>query len=164
VIAPPNNARPQGGVTFGVVRKTRPKQVVSRWFQTTWSWHADLIPDILGRFVETDSGKEVRDSNVGVLLQAGDPGRLPPFRYQNIVDGNAISIALTGMLIVFTALALISLFIGALPRILSALEPHFPVVEHHPPAPAEGLPSDEERIVAAIGTVLHAETKRAASR
>ena len=82
---------------------------------------------------------------------------------QNVVDGQAVGIAITGMLIVFSALVLITIFITALPKILDLLDPYLPAVEHPhaAPTPAESLPSDEEKIVAAIGFVLHHEMQRA---
>ncbi len=96
---------------------------------------------------------------MGIYVQAADPEGFPPFRWANVSEGNAIAIAITGMLIVFTALTLISVFIVALPKILSAIEPYLPAVEdhHHAPTTAESLPTDEEKIVAAIGHVLHTE-------
>ena len=96
---------------------------------------------------------------MGIYVQAADPEGFPPFRWANVSEGNAIAIALTGMLIVFTALTLISVFIAALPKILSAIEPYLPAVEdhHHAPTTAESLPTDEEKIVAAIGHALHTE-------
>ncbi len=60
---------------------------------------------------------------MGINILAADPEGFPPFRWANVSDGNAIAIAITGMLIVFTALTLISVFIAALPRILSASAP-----------------------------------------
>jgi len=100
---------------------------------------------------------------VGIYAQAADPAGFPPFRWANVSEGNAIAIAITGMLIVFTALTLISVFIAALPKILSAIEPYLPTAEDHHDAPtaAESLPTDEEKIVAAIGHVLHAEMQHA---
>jgi len=96
---------------------------------------------------------------MGVFVQAAGPEGFPPFRWANVSEGNAIAIAITGMLIVFTALTLISVFIAALPKILSAIEPYLPAAEDHHDAPttAESLPTDEEKIVAAIGHVLHTE-------
>lgn len=68
------------------------------------------------------------------------------------------------MLIVFFALAIISLFIRLLPVVLEKLEPILPRLESHtqPPTSAEQLPADKERIIAAIGYVLHLEMERAA--
>jgi hypothetical protein len=54
------------------------------------------------------------------ILAVGPEGFLP-FRWANVSEGDAI--AITGMVIVFTALTLISVFIAALPKILSAIEP-----------------------------------------
>ncbi len=94
---------------------------------------------------------------MGIYILAADPESFPPFRWANVSEGN--SIAITGMLIVFTALTVISVFIAALPKLLSAIEPYLPAVEDHHDAltTAESLPTDEEKIVAAIGHALHTE-------
>ena len=77
------------------------------------------------------------------------------FSVQNVIDGQGISIAITGMVIVFFALTVISLFITALPRILEKVAERWPESQgHHRPAPAASSgPSDE--IVAAIAMALH---------
>jgi len=67
---------------------------------------------------------------------------------QNVIDGNGIVISIAAMLIVFTALTLLSLFIAALPRFLKIVARVLP--EEHPAGP----PPVDERIVAAIGCVL----------
>jgi len=96
---------------------------------------------------------------MGIYIQAAVPKGFLPFRWANVSEGNAIAIAITGMVIVFTALTLISVFIAVLPKLLSAIEPYLPAVEghHHAPTTAERFPTDEEKIVAAIGHVLHTE-------
>lgn len=83
--------------------------------------------------------------------------------FQAISAGEGVSIAVTGMLIVFFALSIISLFIRLLPVVLAQMEPILPRLESHaqPPTPAERLPTDNERIVAAIGYVLHLEMEKA---
>ena len=84
--------------------------------------------------------------------------------FQAISDGNGLAIALTGMLIVFFALAIITLFIRLLPVVLVWLEPILPRLESHADSPsvAEQLPTEREKIVAAIGYVLHREMEKAA--
>lgn len=86
--------------------------------------------------------------------------------WRNVSEANGIAIALTGMLIVFVALVLISVFISTLPRLMALVEPHLPAAEPlvrvadqpakkelaAPPA-ATGL---DESLVAAIGAALHA--------
>ena len=78
------------------------------------------------------------------------------FNVQNIIDGQGISIAITGMVIVFFALTMISLFIAALPRILARVEKRWPESQgHHAPqtsAPPAGVTDD---VVAAIAVALH---------
>ncbi len=81
-----------------------------------------------------------------------------------IIDGNGIAITITGLLIVFAALAAISLFIAALPRLLSALGPYLPEIESHHDLPsgkgaATKSARDDDvdpRLVAAIGWAVHA--------
>lgn len=65
-----------------------------------------------------------------------------------ILEGEALPISVTGMIIVFFALAFISIFIGALPRILAVVSRVFP---------DESVKSaaDDERVVIAIGAALH---------
>ena len=97
-----------------------------------------------------------------IVLLAVEAAASTPFRWGNVSEGNGISIAITGMLIVFLALTLITWSIAALPRILAVLDPYLPAIEHHHPAPppAESLPADEERVVAAIGLVLFIEMQK----
>lgn len=83
------------------------------------------------------------------------------FSWQNVIDGNGIGISLTGMMIVFSGLLFISLFITALPRVLS-LKERFSAA----PTPSaadmivtDELPSDAE-IMAVISLVLHLELER----
>lgn len=86
--------------------------------------------------------------------------------FQAISEGAGVSIAVTGMLIVFFALAIISLFIRLLPMLLGLMEPILPRLESHaqPPSAAERLPAENERLVAAIGYVLCMELEKAAQR
>lgn len=77
--------------------------------------------------------------------------------FQNIVDVNGFGIALTGMLIVFVALVLISLMIAALPRVLVVLEPYLPESEAHGHGAGGQARNtvDEEAVVAAIAYAMH---------
>jgi Na+-transporting methylmalonyl-CoA/oxaloacetate decarboxylase gamma subunit len=79
---------------------------------------------------------------------------LESFNYQNVVDGQAIGISITGLIIVFTSLILISLFIFLLPIILGILDTIFPEakVEEVKSAPTK---QDEGSTVAAIGFAIH---------
>ncbi len=83
--------------------------------------------------------------------------------FQAISEGQGVTIAVTGMLIVFFALAIISLFLRLLPVVLGWMEPILPRLESHahPPTPAERLPAEKERLVAAIGYVLRMEMEKA---
>lgn len=82
---------------------------------------------------------------------------------QNIIDGQGISIAITGMVIVFFALSVISLFIAALPRILALFARRWPETEGHhavrSAAPSQQTVSNE--VVAAIAMVLHQRNRQA---
>jgi len=76
------------------------------------------------------------------------------FNVQNIIDGQGIGIAVTGMVIVFCVLATISIFIALLPKVLGFIAQHIPEVEHHD-APAPSPSQDDDVVVAAIGYVMH---------
>ena len=76
-----------------------------------------------------------------------------------------ISIAISGITIVFAALLLISLFIAWLPRVLELIARIWPEVddlhaasarESHP----ESLVAEDRAVIAAIGYVLHTELQR----
>lgn len=82
--------------------------------------------------------------------------------YQHIVDANGIGLAITGMSIVFVALVLISLFLGAMPKVIAVLDGVFPPLEHHHgAAPAASGPRQpaaatiEDEAVAAIAVAMH---------
>lgn len=68
---------------------------------------------------------------------------------QRIADGQGLPIALAGMIIVFTALLLITLFITVLPRILAAVARRFPETVHHAPRRVEPPPEDLAAVAAA---------------
>ena len=73
---------------------------------------------------------------------------------QNILDGHGIEIAIIGMLVVFTALALISAFISLLPSVLRVVNFIYPVKASSVLPECSNTPDDE--VLAAIGSVLHA--------
>ena len=75
------------------------------------------------------------------------------FSVQNIEDGQGMGIALTGMIIVFSVLALISLFIVLLPRILAVVAKKFPESMGHHGVPVQD--EDDASVLAAIGFVMH---------
>tara|TARA_B100000315_G_scaffold81231_1_gene74476 strand:+ start:18532 stop:18807 length:276 start_codon:yes stop_codon:yes gene_type:complete len=72
---------------------------------------------------------------------------------QKIVEGQGVDIAITGMLIVFIALGLITLFIAFLPNILKVIAIVFP---HKTATGLTGeFASEEDNVLAAIGFALH---------
>ena len=73
---------------------------------------------------------------------------------QNILDGHGIEIAIIGMLVVFTALALISAFISLLPYVLRVVNFIYPVKASSVLPERSDTLNDE--VLAAIGSVLHA--------
>jgi Na+-transporting methylmalonyl-CoA/oxaloacetate decarboxylase gamma subunit len=77
---------------------------------------------------------------------------------QNIADNDGLGIALTGMLIVFSALLMITCSIIALPRVLVAVAGYLPEEHAHhaaaPPQPTE-LSEADEAVAVAIGYALH---------
>ena len=73
---------------------------------------------------------------------------------QNILDGHGIEIALVGMLVVFTALALISAFIYLLPSVLRVVYLAYPLKDLCSLPDCSDTPNDE--VLVAISSVLHA--------
>lgn len=100
------------------------------------------------------------------LAQTGLPPEAPLTGLRAIVESNGVAITVTGLLIVFVALTAISLFIGALPKLLHALGPYLPEIESHhdtpsPVARQAAAHSDdlEPGLVAAIGWALNASRR-----
>ena len=90
------------------------------------------------------------------------------FRLENIAEGNAIAISVTGMLIVFSGLLLISFYIAFLPKVLAFIDQLFegkkgaksdetPVVTERVEERDE---SDDNDIASVISLVLHLEQER----
>jgi oxaloacetate decarboxylase gamma subunit len=75
--------------------------------------------------------------------------------FRNVTEQNGISISITGMLIVFIVLALISLLLTALPYVVEKLNGIIPPAHIHP-APARA-DDEEDAALAAIGFVLHTQ-------
>ena len=71
--------------------------------------------------------------------------------WQYVIDGNGLSVTVTGMLIVFFALIIISVFIALLPRVLTVVARFFPEKEEGVARAAE----PDARVIAALGYVLH---------
>lgn len=77
---------------------------------------------------------------------------------QNIIDGNGIGLAVTGMLIVFFGLVFISLYITALPRVFAWTQAQQRRAKRKAPTPARtasGL--DDPALCAAIALVIQME-------
>jgi Na+-transporting methylmalonyl-CoA/oxaloacetate decarboxylase gamma subunit len=81
--------------------------------------------------------------------------------FSKVFADKGMAIAATGMIIVFIALLLITLFISALPRLLEMIATILPEVpDHHAPKDASRSLLPDEAILAAIGFVLHTEMQR----
>lgn len=95
-----------------------------------------------------------------LLAQTASPATLRGWKA--VAEGNGIAISITGMLIVFAALVFISVFIALVPKILVLLEPILPKghAHHVSPPPDEQTALDHEKVVAAIGIVLHTELQK----
>jgi Na+-transporting methylmalonyl-CoA/oxaloacetate decarboxylase gamma subunit len=84
--------------------------------------------------------------------------------WQNVLDGQGFAITLIGMVIVFSGLLLISLFIAQLPRLLDFFD-RLTTRTARPEAPSEAVaervtvPQGEE-LLAAISLVVHMELER----
>lgn len=76
---------------------------------------------------------------------------------------NGIWLSVTGMLIVFSALILVSLFIAWLPRGLGWINEIFPETpdhHHHPPQSRKPPDAIDEELVVAIAAVLDARRRK----
>ncbi|HJP19772.1 MAG TPA: OadG family protein [Nitrospinota bacterium] len=72
---------------------------------------------------------------------------------KNIVEGQGVDIAITGMVIVFIALGLITLSIAFLPKILKIIAKVFP--ESATTGVSGEFAAEEDNVLAAIGFALH---------
>ena len=83
--------------------------------------------------------------------------------FSQVFAGKGMAIAATGMIIVFVALLLITMFISALPHLLEMISRILhEVADHHAPKDASRSLLPDEAILAAIGFVLHTEMQREA--
>jgi len=78
------------------------------------------------------------------------------------VMSEGVPIAAAGIVIVFSALILLTLFIAALPRVLKVVDRVWPEVsEQFPPVGhPESQVADDADVLAAIGFVLHTEFQK----
>lgn len=72
---------------------------------------------------------------------------------ENIFISNAVTISIVGIIIVFSALTIIALFIALLPKLLPLLGTLLPE-EHHTHEPSSSQTSDHEKVLAAIAYAL----------
>ncbi|MEM8866542.1 MAG: OadG family transporter subunit, partial [Planctomycetota bacterium] len=98
-----------------------------------------------------------------LLLAQAAAADVPLRGLDAIREGNGVAITITGLLIVFVALTAVSLFIGALPRLLDALGPYLPEIESHHDQPTNNgrgsksppAAGTDPRLIAAIGWAMH---------
>jgi Na+-transporting methylmalonyl-CoA/oxaloacetate decarboxylase gamma subunit len=69
---------------------------------------------------------------------------------QNVLNVQGFTVSIVGMLIVFTALSFISIFIALLPKMLVVLAKVFPE-EHHHAVQKKKTSDDDDKLLAAIG-------------
>jgi len=87
--------------------------------------------------------------SLGIVVQADDYG---------------VSLALSGILVVFTGLATLALFIYAMPKILSLLEPSGKPKPVQAKVPIADPATLDEKTLSVITFVLHAEAERASGQ
>ena len=73
--------------------------------------------------------------------------------FENIANAHGMTLSLVGMLIVFSALAIISICITMVSKFLPLLEKLFPEVHPHP-SPSSSQSADHEEVLAAIAYAL----------
>ncbi len=69
---------------------------------------------------------------------------------QNILNAQGFTVAITGMLIVFAALTIISIFISLLPKLVVLRATVFPEGHHHA-VQGKATKQDDDKLLAAIG-------------
>jgi len=77
------------------------------------------------------------------------------FGVQNIIEGQGVPIAITGMAIVFCVLASISLFIALLPKLTTFLGRYFPEDEIPEQTAPASEASSNDIVLAAIAFAFH---------
>lgn len=81
------------------------------------------------------------------------------FSLENITS-RELGVAIMGLVIVFTALVLITGFIAYLPKTLESLQHVLPPeTEHHHGSARSAATSDDEVVAVAIGAALHAKMR-----
>ena len=75
------------------------------------------------------------------------------FSFQKIIDGNGLSISITGMFIVFSSLLTIAIFVLFLPKVLIFFNRFFPEKEEEVFAVTDSVINDKG-LIAAIGFAL----------
>lgn len=84
--------------------------------------------------------------------------------WQNVVENDGLTIAIAGMVVVFSALAVISLFIALLPSAMKQLHRIAPEREDRHAAaspPANPPVTEDESVAAAIGFAMHLHGQQA---
>ncbi len=78
------------------------------------------------------------------------------------VFSRGLSIAVTGLVIVFFALFMLTLFLAAMPHLSAVLDHYFPAHSHGRSASARphSETADDTAVLAAIGFVLHHEYEK----
>ena len=81
--------------------------------------------------------------------------------WENIAEIGGVSIAITGMTVVFVVLTTISGFITLLPKALDLLHQYHPEAEHHrePVVESSRSTSPDEAIAVAIGYAMHMNSR-----
>ena len=74
--------------------------------------------------------------------------------WHNVVDASGGTITLTGMLLVFSSLALISVIIGLTPYLLKVVDRIFPETAESEPVGGGSKAAAEAEMAAAIGTAM----------
>ncbi len=78
--------------------------------------------------------------------------------FQNVLDGQGFALTFAGMVIVFAALIILSVFMNLLPKILCRLQQQFPILFEEEGAQRTSRPDEAELsqlCVAAIAYALH---------
>jgi Na+-transporting methylmalonyl-CoA/oxaloacetate decarboxylase gamma subunit len=100
--------------------------------------------------------------NYATFSDTATDGLLAQLNWQPLFEDHGFPLAIMGLFVVFSALMLVRIFIGTLPRIVAALDHFFPDQQHAPQSAAQHKATTDEipdEILAVIAAVV-AETVR----
>ena len=90
--------------------------------------------------------------NYATFSDTATDGLLAQLNWQPLFEDHGFPLAIMGLFVVFSALMLVRIFIGTLPRIVAALDHFFPDQQHAPQSKAttDEIPDEILAVIAAV--------------